>query len=150
MEKELKCNPSEPLSLFIFKTTIEEHLGEMSFFKVYAGEVTEGMDVINSYNGQKERISQLFTVSGKKREKVEKVVAGDIGATIKLKSAHTCDTLNSVKNPEDKIEPIKFPAPKISMAMRAKSQTDDEKLGVLLNEIHKVEPYFLKPNILKN
>jgi elongation factor G len=140
--KELKCNPKDPLSLFIFKTAIEEHLGEMSFFKVYAGEVSEGMDVINSYNGQKERISQLFAVSGKKREKVEKVMAGDIGATIKLKGAHTCDTLNSIKNPDDKIEPIKFPAPKITMAMKAKSQTDDEKLGVLLHEMHKVDLTF--------
>jgi len=140
--KELKCNPKDPLSLFIFKTAIEEHLGEMSFFKVYAGEVSEGMDVVNSYNGQKERISQLFAVSGKKREKVEKVVAGDIGATIKLKGAHTNDTLNSIKNAEDKIEPIKFPAPKITMAMKAKSQTDDEKLGVLLHEMHKVDLTF--------
>ena len=114
----------------------------MSFFKVYAGEVSEGMDVVNSYNGQKERISQLFAVSGKKREKVEKVMAGDIGATIKLKGAHTNDTLNSIKNPEDKIEPIKFPAPKITMAMRAKSQVDDEKLGVLLHEMHKVDRTF--------
>jgi elongation factor G len=140
--KELKCNPKDPLSLFIFKTAIEEHLGEMSFFKVYAGEVSEGMDVINSFNGQKERISQLFAVSGKKREKVEKVMAGDIGATIKLKGAHTCDTLNSIKNPDDKIEPIKFPAPKITMAMKAKSQADDEKLGVLLHEMHKVDRTF--------
>ena len=140
--KELKCNPSEPMSLFIFKTAIEEHLGELSFFKVYAGEVTEGMDVINSYNGQKERVSQLFAIAGKKREKVEKIVAGDIGATIKLKGAHTCDTLNSVKNPDDKIEPIKFPAPKISMALRAKSQTDEEKMGVILHEINKVDLTF--------
>ena len=140
--KELKCNPKDPMSLFIFKTTIEEHLGELSFFKVYAGEVTEGMDVVNSYNGQKERVTQLFAIAGKKREKVEKVVAGDIGATIKLKGAHTCDTLNSVKNPDDKIEPIKFPAPKISMAMRAKSQTDEEKMGVILHEIHKVDLTF--------
>lgn len=140
--KELKCNPTEPMSLFIFKTVIEEHLGELSFFKVYAGEVTEGMDVINSYNGQKERVTQLFAIAGKKREKVERVVAGDIGATIKLKGAHTCDTLNSVKNPDDKIVPIKFPAPKISMAMRAKSQTDEEKMGVILHEIHKVDLTF--------
>ena len=140
--KELKCNPTEPMSLFIFKTAIEEHLGELSFFKVYAGEITEGMDVINSFNGQKERVTQLFAIAGKKREKVVKVVAGDIGATIKLKGVHTCDTLNSVKNPEDKIEPIKFPAPKISMAIRAKSQTDEEKMGVVLHEIHKVDLTF--------
>ena len=139
---ELKCDPKGPMSLFIYKTAIEEHLGEMSFFKVYSGEVTEGMDISNGNNGQKERISQLFVVSGKKREKVEKIVAGDLGATIKLKSAHTCDTLNSLKNPDVQIEAIKFPAPKISMAVRAKNQADEEKLGTLLHEYNKSDKTF--------
>ncbi|NWJ53039.1 MAG: elongation factor G [Bacteroidetes bacterium] len=139
---ELKCDPKAPMSLFIYKTAIEEHLGEMSFFKVYAGEVTEGMDISNGNNGQKERISQLFVVSGKKREKVEKIVAGDLGAAIKMKSAHTCDTLNSLKNPDIQIEPINFPAPKISMAVRAKNQADEEKLGTLLHEYNKVDKTF--------
>jgi elongation factor G len=139
---ELKCDPKVPMSLFIYKTAIEEHLGEMSFFKVYAGEISEGMDISNGNNGQKERISQLFVVSGKKREKVEKLVAGDLGATIKLKSAHTCDTLNSLKNPDVQIEPISFPAPKISMAVRAKNQADEEKLGTLLHEYNKIDKTF--------
>jgi elongation factor G len=99
--KELKCNPTDPPSLFIFKTSIEEHLGEIAFFKVYSGEVSEAMDMINGQNAGKERLPQLFAIAGKKREKIEKVVAGDIGATIKLKNTRTNDTLNSPKNSDE-------------------------------------------------
>lgn len=137
--KELKCNIADPTSLQIFKISIEEHLGEIAFFKVYAGEVTEAMDLVNSSNSGKERIPQLLLVAGKKREKVEKICAGDIGATIKLKSTRTGDTLNSAKNADDTIVPIGFPAPKISMAVKAKNSGDDEKLGTRLNEMHKVD-----------
>ena len=137
--KDLKCNASDPSSLFVFKTSIEEHLGEIAFFKVYAGEVTESMDMINGSNSGKERLPQLFIIAGKKREKIEKVVAGDIAATIKLKNTHTNDTLNSPKNADDVIVPIEFPAPKISFAIKAKNQGDEEKLGARINEMHKVD-----------
>jgi len=137
--KSLTCNPSDPTSLQIFKISIEEHLGEIAFFKVYAGEVSEAMDLVNASNSGKERIPQLLIVAGKKREKVEKIVAGDIGATIKLKSSRTSDTLNSAKNSDDQIEPIQFPDPKITMAVKAKNTGDDEKLGARLNEMHKVD-----------
>ena len=138
--KELKCNVADPASALIFKTSIEEHLGEISFFKVYAGEISETMDMVNGVNNSKERISQIFAVAGKKREKLEKVVAGDIAATIKLKNARSNQTLNSPKNSGDVIVPIEYPAPKIMMAIRAKNTSDDEKLGVALTEIQKVDP----------
>jgi elongation factor G len=139
--KELKCNPAEPASVFIFKTTIEQHLGEVSFFKVYAGEVTEAMDMINpSRHSSKERFSQLFVINGRNREKVEKLVAGDIGATIKLKNAFTNNTLNSLKNPDLVIEPMVYPEPKFRAAVKAKNQGDDEKLGSLLSELTKMDP----------
>ena len=141
--KELKCNPTDPASLFVFKTSIESHLGEISFFKVYAGEITESMDMINGRNSSKERIPQLFVFAGKTREKVERIVAGDIGATIKLKATNTNDTLNSPKNAEDMVSPIIFPEPKIRLAVKAKNQSDDEKLGSLLHEMHKVDQTLL-------
>jgi elongation factor G len=124
----------------VFKTTIEPHLGEVSFFKVYSGEITEAMDMINPTRGSKERLSQLFVMNGKNREKVEKLLAGDIGATIKLKATFTNNTLNSHKNPDDVIEPIAFPEPKFRVAVRAKTQSDDEKLGSVLSEINKMDP----------
>ena len=139
--KELKCNPSEPASAFVFKTTIEPHLGEVSFFKVYAGEITEAMDMINpSRHGSKERLSQLFVISGKNRDKVEKLVSGDIGATIRLKNTFTNNTLNSPKNPDLIIEPMVYPEPKYRAAVKAKNQGDDEKLGSLLSELTKMDP----------
>jgi elongation factor G len=138
--KLLRCNPIEPTSALIFKTSVEEHLGEISFFKVFAGEVAEAMDMVNGVNSSKERIPQLFAVAGKKREKLEKAVAGDIAATIKLKNARTNQTLNGTKNSGDVIVPIELPAPKITMAIKAKSTSDDEKLGAALNEMQKVDP----------
>lgn len=138
--KELKCNPADPTSALIFKTSIEEHLGEISYFKVYAGEIVEAADLVNGNSGSKERVSQLFAVSGKKREKLEKVIAGDIAATIKLKNSRTNTTLNSQKNTGDVIEPIEFPSPRISMALKPKNQADDEKLGAALTELQKVDP----------
>jgi elongation factor G len=142
-EKELKCNTSDPVSVFVFKTSIEPHLGEVSFFKIYAGEITEGLDVINGSNSSKERISQLLCVAGKNREKVEKVVAGDIAATIKLKNVFTQNTLNSTKNPDEIIVPTEYPEPKFRTAVKAKNSSDDEKLGSILNEIRKTDQTFL-------
>lgn len=138
--KELTCNVSDPASAFVFKTTLESHLGEVTFMKLYGGEITEGMDMNNSKTSSKERISQLFAFWGKNREKLEKVYAGDIFATIKLKNTHTNNTLNSMKNPDDMIEPIVFPNPKYRTAIKAKNQADDEKLGLALNEMHKSDP----------
>jgi len=141
--KELKFNPRDPAAALVFKTTIEPHLGEVSFFKVYSGEITEAMDMINPNRGSKERLSQLFVMNGKNREKVEKLLAGDIGATIKLKATFTNNTLNSNKNPDDVIEPIHFPEPKFRVAVKAKTQNDDEKLGSILSEINKMDPTFI-------
>jgi len=142
--KELKCNPADPTSLFIFKTQIESHIGEISYFKVYAGEIVEAQDMINpSRNSSKERISQIFAANGKNRDKVEKMVAGDIGATIKLKNVFTNNTLNSLKNPDDIIEPTVYPEPKFRTAVKAKNSADDEKIGSVLHELAKMDPTVL-------
>lgn len=140
--KEFKCDPAEPTSLFVFKTSIESHLGEVSFFKVYNGEITEGTDLVNGANDTKERLSQLFAMAGKNREKLPKVIAGDIAATIKLKNTATNETLSLPKNVEDIIEPIVFPEPKIMMAVKAKNTADEEKLNAVLQEMHKVDKTF--------
>jgi len=139
--KQLTCKTSDPASVFVFKTTIEQHLGEVSFFKVYAGEITEAMDMINpNRHSSKERLSQLFVINGKNREKVEKLVAGDIGATIKMKNTYTNNTLNSLKNADDIIEQIQYPEPKFRVAVKTKNQNDDEKLGSILSEMSKMDP----------
>lgn len=141
--KEIACNADDQTSLFIFKTSIEPHLGEVSFFKVFAGEITEGMDLMNSDTGNKERISQLFVIAGKNREKVDKIVAGDIAATIKLKDSKNNSTLNSLKNPDLIVEKIAYPEPVYFTAIKAVNSSDDEKLGVAINEIHKTDTTIL-------
>jgi len=137
--KEYSCKVSDPACAFVFKTSIEAHLGEVTFFKIYGGELHEAEDMINGSNSTKERLSQLFVFAGKNREKVEKMVAGDIGATIKLKNTHTNQTLNSPKNADESILPIEYPDSKYRVAVKAVNQADDEKLGMALNELHKMD-----------
>jgi len=138
--KEFHCSVDEPAALFIFKTSIEQHLGEVSYFKVYGGEITEGMDLINPRTENKERITQLFALNGKNRDKVEKVEAGDIATTIKLKDVQTGDSLVDPKNTNAGFEPFQLPDPLYTVAIKAVNSSDDEKLGALLNEMHKTDP----------
>jgi elongation factor G len=138
-DKELKYDVSAPISAFVFKTAIEPHFGEVSFFKVYNGEIAEGTDLVNSKSGAKERLGQLYAVYGKNREKLTKVVAGDIAASVKLKDSPTNSTLTTSKNTKDVVTPIEFPAPKFRVAVKAKNQGDDEKLGGILSAMHKVD-----------
>ena len=137
---DIPCKVNGPTSAFVFKTSIESHIGEVSYFKVLSGEVSEAMDMINASNGSKERISQIYVCAGKNREKVAKVVAGDIAATIKLKSTFTNNTLNLPKNAEVQAQKIEFPNPKYRAAVKAINTADDEKLGGLLNDMRRVDP----------
>jgi len=141
--KEIKCSAQEPTSALVFKTSLEQHLGQISFFKLYAGEITEGLDMVNANTGSKERFSQLFVVAGKTRNKIEKIVAGDIAATIKLKDVHTNNTIDSLKNSGMEISPIEYPEPKFRTAIKAKNQSDDEKLGGILRTVHEEDPTVL-------
>jgi elongation factor G len=138
--KEFSCNTSDQTALAVFKTSVEPHMGEVSFFKVYGGKVVEGMDLINSRTGNKERFSQLMVVAGKKREKVSVVNAGDIATVIKLKDTRTDDTLVEPKISGTKFEPIPFPEPVTNTAVKAASSSDDEKMGAILNDMHKTDP----------
>ncbi len=138
--KELEMNPDNPAMAFIFKTAIEPHLGEISFFKVYDGTLTEAIDLVNSSSDTKERLSQLYAVAGKNRSKLEKVVPGDIAATIKLKESRTNTTLTTAKNQSAKVAPIKFPEPKIRLAVKAKNTADEEKLAGVLKEMNNIDP----------
>jgi elongation factor G len=140
--KVIACDPAGKTALFVFKTSVEEHLGEVLFFKVMSGKVTEAMDLINSKKGAKERISQIFSVAGKTRIKLTEMVAGDIGATVKLKETKTNHTL-SEKDFGAAFPPISFPDPKFRAAIKAANESDEEKLGELLNRIHEEDPTIL-------
>ncbi len=137
--KEIECKQDEATSLFIYKTALEQHLGEVVYFKVMSGELTEGKDFENAETGDKERISTLYAVAGKKKEKVTNMCAGDIGCTMKLRAAKTNVTL-SQPGSDIVFEHIKFPEPKFRTAIKAKEQKDDEKLGESLNKISAEDP----------
>lgn len=133
------CDASGQTSLFIYKTAIEPHLGEVSYFRVMSGKLKEGMDVVNHETGAKERISVIYAVAGKKREKLTEIVAGDIGCAVKLKSVKTNQTLNA-GNKEWAFEPIVFPPSKFRTAIKAKQEKDEEKLGEILHRAHSEDP----------
>ena len=136
---EIKPNPAGPASVYVFKSSIEEHIGEINYFRVYSGKITENLDVVNSNNGTKERLSQLYVCAGKNRTRVPELHVGDIGAFVKLKNTKTGHTLNVPGN-DWKYEGVKFPEPKYRTAIKAQSESDDEKLGEALNKIHLEDP----------
>ena len=136
---EVKPNPAGPASVYVFKSSIEEHIGEINYFRVYSGKITENLDVVNSNNGTKERLSQLYVCAGKNRTRVPELHTGDIGAFVKLKNTKTNHTLNVPGN-DWKYEGVKFPEPKYRTAIKAQSESDDEKLGEALNKLHLEDP----------
>ncbi len=138
--KEYSANVNDPAGLLVFKVANEQHLGEVSMIKVYGGTISEGQDLINPRNDHKERISQLFIINGKNREKIDKVVAGDIAVTIKLKDIRTNDSLMDPKAADAGFEPIVFPDPIFMTAVKAVNSQEDEKLGSILQEMHRTDP----------
>ncbi len=137
--EEVAFDPSQPTVLFVFKSHIEPSLGKLTYFKVISGEVTSNAELVNSQTGVTERLHQLFIMDGKNRTPIDKLVAGDIGATLKLKETFTNQTLHT-KGHDITIEPITYPDPRIRTAVIAHSKKDDEKIGEVLSKIHQEDP----------
>jgi elongation factor G len=137
--KEVEFDTTKPTVLFMYKSHLEPNLGKLSFFKVISGEVTINSELVNSQTGAVERIHQLFIMDGKNRTPVDKLVAGDLGATLKLKDTYTNQTLRS-KGYDITIRPIEYPLPRIRTAVVALSKNDDEKIGEVLQKIHQEDP----------
>lgn len=140
--KEVVMSETAPASLFVFKTAIEQHVGEVTYFKVMSGKLTEGKDLYNTFNNGKERLSQLFVTAGKTRTAVPELVAGDIGCTVKLKDTKFNQTLCD-KDLDLKFAPITFPDPKFRVAVKAVSETDDEKVGEILHKVKDEDPTYI-------
>ncbi|MGD9931378.1 MAG: elongation factor G [Mangrovibacterium sp.] len=139
--KQVKMDPSAPTSLFVFKTSIEQHVGEITYFKVMSGTVKEGQDLTNSKSGNKERISQIFVAAGKNRVKVPEMIAGDIGATVKLRETKVNHTL-SEKEAAYTFKPIEFPTSRHTVALKAVNEADDEKVGEMFQKLHDEDPTY--------
>ncbi len=137
----VKPDPSGEPVLFVFKTISEQHVGELSLFKVFSGTLKAGMDLVNQSNSKSERLSQISIVNGRNRKEVAQIRAGDIGAVVKLKDTHTNDTLAS-KNFGVTITPIKFPDPVIHGAVIPKAKGDEDKIANGLHTLHEEDPSF--------
>lgn len=136
---EIECKAENPTAIFIYKTDVEPHLGEVSYFKVMSGHLTEGMDLENPETGDKERLSAIYAVAGAKKEKVTGLQAGDTGCTVKLRAGKTNVTLSQVGSGIS-FEHIVFPASKYRCAIKAESQNDETKLGEALTKISAQDP----------
>ncbi len=139
---EVTPTASGPTSLFFFKTTVEPHIGQVSYFKVVSGKVKVGDDLTNADRGSKERIAQLFVVDGQMRNEVTEMEAGDIGATVKLKDVRRGNTLNG-KGCEYRFDFIKYPEPKYRRAIKPANEADAEKLSEILARMHEEDPTWL-------
>ncbi|MBO4995492.1 MAG: elongation factor G [Muribaculaceae bacterium] len=137
--EEVKPDSNGPLSVFVFKTTVEPHIGEVSYFKVMSGTLTPGVDLENVTRGSKERIAQVNCVCGQIKTPVDKLCAGDIGATVKMKDVRTGNTLNE-KGCDWTFDFIKYPAPKYQRAIRPANEADAEKLSGILTRMHEEDP----------
>ncbi len=140
--EEVEADENGAVAAMVFKTQVEQHIGEISYIRVIRGKITEGMELVNSRTGNKEKVSQLFAVAGKNRIKVSELSAGDIGCTIKLKGTKTNDTLCS-PNEVITIDPMIFPEPRYRAAIKCKDTADEEKLGKLLNDAKFEDPTLL-------
>ena len=140
--KLVKIDIHGPTSLFVFKTAIEQHVGEVTYFKVISGILKEGMDLINTTKNSKERISQIYAVAGKTRVKVPEMHAGDIGATVKLKDVKHNHTLCD-KDADINFPPLAYPDPRYTTAIKAVNESDEEKMGEYLHKLSEEDPTYI-------
>ncbi len=140
--KDVKPDPNAPASLFVFKTTVEPHIGEISYFKVMSGTIKEGDDLTNANRGSKERLAQIFSVAGQIRTKAEEMQAGNIGAAVKLKDVRTGDTLNA-KGADNQFDFIKYPEPRYRRAIKPLNEANAEKLNEALTRMHEEDPTWI-------
>lgn len=137
--EEVTPDSAAPASLYFFKTGVEPHIGEVSYFKVMQGSVKPGDDLANADRGSKERIGTLFTCAGANRQPVDQLNAGDIGCTVKLKDVKTGNTLNG-KDVENKFDFIRYPNSKYSRAIVAKNESETEKMMTALIKMRQEDP----------
>ena len=135
----LVCDSKGPTCIFIYKVLTEPHIGDLSFFKVYSGVVKSGMELYNETTGVTEKINQLFVMEGNRRTNVHELVAGDIGATLKLRNTHTNNTLHE-KGKQLELAPIIFPEARLTVAIANSKRGEEEKLAAVLHQLQEEDP----------
>ena len=134
-------DPTEPLSALVFKIVTDPYMGRLAYIRVYSGKVKQGEAVYNSSKGKKERIGRLLRMYADRREDIEELEAGDIGAILGLKFSFTGDTLSDSSAPVV-LESISFPDPVISVAIEPKTKADQEKMSDSLVKLAEEDPTF--------
>ena len=137
--EDLPCEAGGPACIFVYKTISEPHVGDLSFFKVFSGTIKTGMELVNESNGVIEKINQLFLLEGNKRIPVGELVAGDIGATLKLKNTHVNNTLH-IKGKNIELPPIEFPSYNMTVAIEPINKGEEEKLSQALHQLREEDP----------
>ena len=137
--EEVTPDSNGPESLYFFKTGMEPHIGEVSYFKVMSGSVKPGDDLSNADRGSKERIGQIYACAGANRIPVDQLCAGDIGCTVKLKDVKTGNTLNG-KDTEQHFDFIKYPNSKYSRSIKAVNSAETEKLMAAMLKMRQEDP----------
>ncbi len=137
--REIEPDENGPVSIYVFKTSVEPHIGEVYYFKVMSGTLNAGDDLQNITRGSKERLSQIYATAGQVRTPVDTLYAGDIGATVKLKDTRTGNTLNA-KDCDYEFGSIKYPDPKFRRAIRPVNEAEAEKLSTILTRMHEEDP----------
>ncbi len=140
-EDTLEADPAKPPAAKIFKNISEDHLGDMLFLRVYQGKLAGGKDVFNSTQNSSDRLGQLFYLQGKNRTETATIVAGDLGAAVKLKLAHVGDTLCE-KGKTVVIPKTNYPTPSIFSAIQGAGKGDEDKIGAGLNRLKEEDPTF--------
>jgi elongation factor G len=136
---EIHVDESADPVAFVWRTMAEEHVGEFSYLKVYDGALEQGMDLENASDGHTERLGPLYALNGNARDPIAKLPAGDIGATVKLKSTGTNDTLRK-KGSDAVVSPIEYPEPRMKMAVHTVRQGEEDKMAQGLHQLVKEDP----------
>jgi elongation factor G len=136
---ELPCDANGPACIFVYKTVSEAHVGDLSYFKVFSGTIRTGMELLNESNGVNEKINQLFLLEGNKRLPVNELVAGDIGATLKLRNTHVNNTLH-IKGKNIELPPIEFPSSNMTVSIEPGNKGEEEKLAQALHQLREEDP----------
>ena len=138
---EYVADDNGPLAALVFKTAAEPHVGDLSYFRLFSGKVSNGAEVVNASDGKPEKLNHLSIPMGKERFEISTLHAGDIGVIAKLKHTHTNDTLCS-SGKRVALEKIEFPSADISIAIRGATRGDEDKLGEVLPKLHEEDPTF--------
>jgi len=138
---EIHANDDAPFSAIVFKTMSEPHVGDVNFFRVFSGSVSNGQEVFNATRDTMEKLNHLSVAQGKERVEVPRLCAGDIGCVAKLRSTHTNDTLSTREHPV-RLPAIGFPEPLFELAVHAAARADEEKLQAGLHRVHEEDPTF--------